>query len=68
MKTKIETIIVPCEERLHDLSFTDPTSYFLVDCNGDGVYFKTRSKQKAQEAADLEYGIGKYKIRSVVIH
>ena len=65
---QIETIIVPCEERLHDLTFVDPTSWFIVNASGDGVYFKTRSKQKAQEAADLEYGIGKYKVRSVVIH
>lgn len=62
---QIETIIVPCEERLHDLTFVDPTSWFLINANGDAVYFKTRSRIKAREQADIMYGKDKYVIRSV---
>lgn len=58
-------IIIPEEERF-DLEFKEPASYFIVNANGDGVYFKTSSLSKAQSYADKLYGVGLYSARKVI--
>ena len=65
MEKKIEIITVSQEERMDD-DFQPPTSLFIVNAMGEGVYFKTRSRAKAQERADEVYGVGKYTVRLVV--
>lgn len=55
-------IVVPFEERFLD-TFRDPAKYYIVNAMGDAVYYRTRSRQAAQDQADAEYGVGKYRIR-----
>ena len=66
MEKKIEIITVSQEERMDD-DFKPPTSLFIINAMGDGVYFKTRSRQQAQLQADAIYPpAGKYTVRAVV--
>ena len=65
MEKKIEIITVSQEERMDD-DFKPPTSLFIINAMGEGVYFKTRSRQQAQLQADRIYGAGKYTVRLVV--
>lgn len=65
MEKKIEIITVSQEERMDD-DFKPPTSLFIINAMGDGVYFKTRSRPSAQTEADRIYGVGKYTVRLVV--
>lgn len=55
-------IIIPEEERF-DMEFKAPTGFFVINANGDAVYFRTRSRPKAQEMADRLYGVGFYTVR-----
>lgn len=55
-------IVVPYEERFAD-TFIDPAKYYIVNALGDAVYYRTRSRQAAQDMADRDYGVGKYRIR-----
>lgn len=55
-------IVVPYEERFAD-TFIDPAKYYIVNALGDAVYYRTRSRQAAQDMADRDYGTGKYTIR-----
>lgn len=61
MKSEIETIYVP-EDEYNAEDFKPPASFFIMNAIGEAVYFKTRSRQKAQEAADNLYG-AKYRVR-----
>jgi len=65
MEKKIEIITVSQEERMDD-DFKPPTSLFIINAMGEGVYFKTRNRQQAQLQADRIYGVGKYTVRLVV--
>ena len=65
MEKKIEIITVSQEERMDD-DFKPPTSLFIINAMGDGVYFKTRSRTVAQAESDRIYGAGKYTVRLVV--
>ena len=65
MEKKIEIITVSQEERMDD-DFKPPTSLFIINAMGEGVYFKTRSRPLAQAEADHIYGAGKYTVRLVV--
>lgn len=55
-------IVVPFDDRFSD-TFIDPAKYYIVNAMGDAVYYRTRSRQAAQDMADKDYGEGKYKIR-----
>ena len=46
--------------------FIEPSKYFIINGFNNAVYFHTNSRQKAQEQADLLFGVGKYKIRTVI--
>ena len=65
MEKKIEIITVSQEERMDD-DFKPPTSLFIINAMGEGVYFKTRSRPLAQAEADRIYGADKYTVRLVV--
>lgn len=54
--------VVQESERFED-DFKDPTAYFIVNGLGDAVYFKTRSRAKAQTLADEMYGKGFYTVK-----
>lgn len=53
------------EDRFSD-DFKPPSQFFIVNALGEGVYFHTRSRAKAQEKCDAEYGKGKYLVRAVI--
>ena len=53
------------EDRFAD-DFKPPSQFFIVNALGEGVYFHTRSRAKAQQKCDDEYGSGKYLVRCEV--
>lgn len=53
------------EERFAD-DFKPPSQFFIVNALGEGVYFHTRSRAKAQTQCDLTYGKGKYSVRAEI--
>lgn len=62
-KKPIETIIVSYED-FNDPDFHYPSNYYIVNCFGEYVFYKTRSRQKAREAVDSSFGVNKYQVRS----
>lgn len=42
-----------------------PSNFYVLISTGDRVYYKTRDRKLAQEAADFDWGKGKYVIRVV---
>ncbi len=66
MSKEMEVLHVSEEERMDD-DFKPPSRFYIVNAMGEGVYFKTHTRSKAQEKSDDIYGKGKYTIR-VEIH
>jgi hypothetical protein len=62
-KTPIETIIVSYED-FNDPDFHYPSNYYIVNCFGEYVFYKTRSRHKAQQSVNSFYGASKYQVRS----
>lgn len=58
-------VIVPEDVHWED-GFKDPTNFFLTNAFGERYYFKTRSRAKAREWADMLYGKNFYEVRIVV--
>lgn len=44
-----------------------PSKYYIMNAFGQGVYFKTRSRAKAQEICDQIYGKGFFTVKQVVV-
>lgn len=44
--------------------FSHPSSYFIVDCLGNRVYYKSRDRALVQQEVDKEYGKGKYAVKA----
>ena len=67
----IESIIIPEEqaecwdEVSESFVLNAPSNFYVLISTGDRVYYKTRDRKLAQEAADLDWGKGKYTIRVV---
>lgn len=67
----IESIIIPeseaeCwDEVSESFVLNAPSNFYVLISTGDRVYYKTRDRKLAQEAADLDWGKGKYVIRVV---
>ena len=67
----IESISIPesAAECWDDVSesfvLNAPSNFYVLISTGDRVYYKTRDRKLAQEAADLDWGKGKYTIRVV---
>jgi hypothetical protein len=67
----IEGIIIPeseaeCwDEVSESFVLNAPSNFYVLISTGDRVYYKTRDRKLAQEAADLDWGKGKYVIRVV---
>lgn len=53
------------EDRLSG-DFKPPSQFFIVNALGEGVYFHTRSRAKAQQVCNDIYGEGKYLVRAEV--
>lgn len=62
MATKNKTTIVTQEEADSD-HFRSPSNFYVVNCNGDLVFYSTKKREIAQQMADAEFGVGKYNIR-----
>lgn len=41
-----------------------PSNFYILNALGQYVFAKTKSREKAQEAFDNEYGKGKYAVRT----
>ena len=55
-------------EDFHDEVMLHPKgSFYILNALGQVVWLKTRSRVKAQEAVDEEYGKGKYTVKSVSV-
>lgn len=59
-------IIIVSEDERWDENFKEPTALFIVNAMGEGIYFRTRDRLKAQEIADELYGKGFYTVRAVI--
>ena len=46
--------------------YSSSTGYYIRNALGYKVYFKCRERQKAQEACDMIFGKGIYKVNSKV--
>jgi len=44
--------------------FSHPSTFFIVDCLGNNVYYHTRDRKVAQEEVDKDYGKGKYSVKA----
>lgn len=66
MKEQTNIIRVSEDQRMSD-DFIPPAKFFVVDALGDGVFFRTNSRAKAQTMSDELYGKGKYTVRVVVL-
>jgi hypothetical protein len=42
-----------------------PSNFFILNANGDRVFYMTRDRAKAQQQSDLDWGKGKYTVRAV---
>lgn len=68
---KIESITIPeseaelWSEEEGRFVLNAPSNFYILNSMGDRVYYKTRSRAEAQNAADLEWGKGRYTIRAV---
>lgn len=58
MTKKIEMIVCESPEEA-------PSNFYILNCLSQAVFFKTKSREKAQQACDEEYGKGFYKIRVI---
>ena len=63
--TPIKVEYVSEEERFSD-DFKPPATFFIVDATGQGVYFHTRDRSKAQQECDKLYSKGKYLVRAEI--
>ena len=66
MKKIGKHVIIVSEETHWGDEFKDPTNFFLTNALGERYYFKTRSRAKAQEWANMLYGNNFYIVRPVV--
>ena len=62
---KTHLVIIPEDVHWED-GFKDPTNFFLTNAFLERYYFKTRSRAKAQEWANMLYGNNFYLVRPVV--
>lgn len=62
-KKKVKTTAVEFEDREME-GFKDPSKYYIVNAMGNYIYFHCKDRAAAQLAVDMEYGKGKYTVRS----
>jgi hypothetical protein len=62
MTKEMEVIYISEDARGGD-DFKPPSRFYIINAMGEGVYFKTHTRSKAQAKADEIYGKGKYSIR-----
>jgi hypothetical protein len=60
-------VVLVVEEFHNEVMYDPKGSYYIRNALGQVVWIKTRNRQKAQEAIDKEYGIGKYSVLPVHI-
>ena len=53
-------------EEYHVDDWKDPTGYYVLDALGGAMYFRTRSRAKAQAYCDELFGVGKYRVIKVI--
>lgn len=56
------TIVSP--EVFNEEDFREPSKWFCVSATADRFYFHCAERSKAQEECDLQFGKGKYTIRT----
>jgi hypothetical protein len=65
MSNELTVQYVSEEDRLSG-DFKPPSQFFIVNALGEGVYFHTRSRAKAQQVCDEIFNKGKYLVRAEV--
>lgn len=58
-------VFVPYHEWSDD-DFKDPTQYYVKNAMDENVYFRTRSRAKAQEWSDMLYGKNFYIVKKAM--
>lgn len=71
MNKSVEYIVIPeseaevyCEEEGRFV-LNSPSNFYIINALGERVFFKTKNRSLAQQAADDLYGEGRYVIRTV---
>ena len=67
----IESIIIPeseaeCwDEVSESFELNSPSTFYVLLAIGSRCYYVTKDRMAAQKQSDLDWGVGKYKIRTV---
>jgi hypothetical protein len=64
MTKGVKTSIVGFDD-FNDLDFVSPSRWFIFTSMNDYLFIHVRDRQVAQDYIDVEYGKGRYKIRTV---
>lgn len=64
---KKKMFVVTEQQRFEDESVKPPSKFYILDAFNNAVYFKTRSRAKAQEMSDVVYGQRFFQVKEVVI-
>lgn len=67
MTKEIEITVLPNDTDTDDPDFVAPSNFFFRNSLGDYCFLHTRSRKKATEWLDKEYGKGFFKIRTIKI-
>lgn len=59
-----QKITILSYEQVSAFGFEAPATYFIVNAMGEYVFIHTRDRAKAQAWSDLEYGRGKYPVKT----
>ncbi len=63
MPKEMKITVVP-PEVFNEEDFREPSKWFCVSATADRFYFHCAERSKAQEECDLQFGKGKYTIRT----
>ena len=56
-------LIYVWEHELEEDSFKPPSNYYVRDCFGGRMYFKTIKRATAKKLSDIVFGVDKYQVR-----
>ena len=51
------------EDEAEDDNFKPPCMYYVLDCFGGRMYFKTIKRATAKKLSDIVFGVDKYQVR-----
>lgn len=67
MTKEIELTVLPSDADVHDNDFKAPSNFYYINSLGEHCFLHTRSRKKATEWLDKEYGKGFFRVRTIKI-